>query len=227
MQLYKESFKREKMAANWTEEESPVSEPMLLKQEQLKKYGSKEEIMRDLMEERYRKITEIKSEVNEVAEIYKHTVTLMNEQQPWLDVINTQLDTAEDQTEDGIRNIAQVFIGSFFTYQTAGCQRRNLFTSRCLFELIFTHFTTQFFTFSFFCSFYCCLWSGSWRRIRAVNGTFRTCHRFVFKLQIDSGLNRKYNRSCGGKSCRSKSRPIAGWYHTTFSIRTNVERFSG
>eukprot|EP01114_Cavostelium_apophysatum_P017558 TRINITY_DN5248_c0_g1_i2.p1 TRINITY_DN5248_c0_g1~~TRINITY_DN5248_c0_g1_i2.p1 ORF type:complete len:305 (+),score=48.61 TRINITY_DN5248_c0_g1_i2:330-1244(+) len=72
-----------------------------------KKYSSKDEIMREIVQERNREISTLKDDLVEVADVFKVTANLVRQHGTTLDAIETHLDEVQTETRKSMNVIAE------------------------------------------------------------------------------------------------------------------------
>jgi len=114
--LYKNSFLKEKAllpSSCVDNEPSNNNETYTIEQKLQKvdigpKYISKEELAHEIVQDRNKKIQELKGETETVAHLYKTTATMLATQQAQLDLVENNILHTEAQTEEAIQTLAKV-----------------------------------------------------------------------------------------------------------------------
>jgi hypothetical protein len=135
--LYKDSYQKERNFKLFSLEDPPTTvaaaatirsdsdlDTLLRPQQFTKQYSSKQEILKEMVQERNEVISDLKKGALEVRDLFVETAKLVNYQKPIIDTIDTQLDDVQQQTEDGMNTLAKVillvfcclflFFGGFF-----------------------------------------------------------------------------------------------------------------
>ncbi len=75
----------------------------------MKQYSSKDEILKELVQERNIQVKELKQDMTQVCDLFTRTAKLMENSKPMVDVIEANIDSIDDETENGVQLLAKVY----------------------------------------------------------------------------------------------------------------------
>jgi len=105
--LYRDSYQREKVFVSISNCEIQPKNVNLLPQQTTKRYTTKQEILKEIVQERNQAVQGLKKDMTEVADLFSKTAKLAEYQRPMMDVIETQVEETQEQTTEGVQNLAK------------------------------------------------------------------------------------------------------------------------